>query len=126
MADGLRALRWRAAVLLVGLGLVFAWIRMSGGTGHTIQIDWSWARMELEGAEVEINDSIVGTLQPYGRSTFVTGFNVEPGEYVVRVLYEDCLPVPDTVRLGGPDGRLAVFIADLEDGYTCRVVLRGR
>ena len=34
---------------------------------------------------------------------------------VVRVIYEDCLAVPDTVRLGGQDGRLAIFVADLEE-----------
>ena len=125
MADGLRALRWRAAILVVGLGLVLAWVRMSGRTSHMIQVDWTWGQTVLQGAAVEINDSIVGTLEPYGRGNFVTGFRVEPGEHVVRVLFDDCVGVPDTVRLGGEKGRLAVFVADWEDGYTCRVVLRG-
>ena len=124
MADGLRALRWRAAIGLVGLGLVWAWVVMSGRASHTIQIDWTWAPQQLDSADVEFNGQIVGFLQRYGRSQTVTGFRVEPGEYVVRVLADDCEGVPEVVKLGGTDGRLATLVADYEDGYTCRVVLR--
>ena len=124
MADGLRAMRWRAATFLVGLALVFAWVSLSGRTGHTIQIDYSWARELLDSADVEINGEVVGILQRYGRSNFVTGFSVEPGEHVVRVLASDCVGVPETVVLGGSDGRFALFMADVEDGFDCRVLLR--
>lgn len=124
MADGLRSLRWRAAISLLGMGLVVAWIVMSGGTSHVIQIDYSWARDFLDSAQVEIDGEVVGILQRYGRSSFVTGFEVEPGEHVVRVLHEDCEGAPYTVTLGGPKGRLATFMADVEDGYDCRVLLR--
>lgn len=124
MADGLRAMRWRAALLVVGLGLVIAWIWMSGGASHTIQIDYRWAPEVLDSADVEIDGQVVGILQRYGRSNFVTGFKVEPGEHVVRVLLDGCEAVPDTVRLGGPDGRVAVFMAELDDVYRCRTVLR--
>lgn len=119
-------MRWRAAILLVGLGLVFAWVQLSGRTTHTIQLDWTWGQHVLQGARVEINDSVVGTLQPYGNGNYVTGFRVGPGEHVVRVLFDDCLGVPDTVRLGGQAGRLAIFVVDWEDDYSCRVLLRGR
>lgn len=124
MADGLRLLRWRAAVLLVGAGLVFAWIVMSGRTAHTIQVDFSWHQQALEGATVTIDGVEVGRLEPYGRGNFITGFRVEPGEHTVRVFHEDCEAVAETVRLGGQDGRLRLLIADLEDGSRCRVVLR--
>jgi len=103
---------------------VVAWVAMSGGASHTIQIDYSWARDMLDSAEVEIDGEVVGILQRYGRSNFVTGFRVEPGEHFVRVLTEGCEGVLDTARLGGSDGRVAIFMADVEDDYDCRVVLR--
>lgn len=124
MADGLRSLRWRAAVGVIGVGLVFAWVSMSGGTGHLLQIDYSWAREMLDSAEVEIDGEVVGILQRYGRSNFVTGFELEPGEHVVRVLVDGCTGIPDTARLGGEHGRRVTFMADVDDGFTCRVVLR--
>mgnify|MGYP001285308310 CR=1 FL=1 len=122
--NSLRALRWRAAAALVGASVVIAWVVMAGGTTHIIQIDYRWGGTFLDSAQVEIDGEVVGILQRYGRSNFVTGFEVEPGEHVVRVLREGCDATPKTVRLGGADGRLATFMADVEDGYTCRVLLR--
>lgn len=124
MAQGLRTLRWRAAIMLVGAGLVLAWVVMSGGTRHIIQIDYTWGGPFLDSAQVEIDGQLVGVLQRYGRSNYVTGFEVEPGEHVVRVLREGCEGTPKSVRLGGEDGRMATFMADVEDGYDCRVLLR--
>jgi hypothetical protein len=54
----------------------------------------------------------------------VTGFELERGEHVVRVLRDGCTATPDTFRLGGDAGRLVTFMADVDDGYTCRVLLR--
>jgi hypothetical protein len=42
----------------------------------------------------------------------------------VRVLLEGCEGVPETVTLGGVNGRMASFMADVEDGFRCRVLLR--
>jgi hypothetical protein len=124
MANGLRSMRWRAALGIVGIGLIFAWVAMAGGITHTIQIDYTWGGTFLDSAEVEIDGQVVGILQRYGRSNFVTGFEVEPGVHVVRVLREGCAGVPDTVELGGARGRLAMFMADVDDGLQCRVILR--
>ncbi|MDX1492569.1 MAG: hypothetical protein R3253_00740 [Longimicrobiales bacterium] len=124
MADGLRSLRWRGALGLLGLAVVLAWIWMAGGTTHLIQIDYSWAREMLDSAEVEIDGQVVGILQRYGRSNFVTGFEVEPGAHVVRVSVDGCAGVPDTARLGGSYGRRVTFMADVDDGLRCRVLLR--
>lgn|SRR5512134_2670914 len=124
MTSALRPLRWRVAAVLVGAGLVIAWVVMAGGTTHIIQIDYRWGGPFLEGSQVEIDGVVVGTLQPYGRSNPVTGFEVEPGEHVVRVLRDGCEGTPRTVRIGGDDGRLATFMADVEEGYDCRVLLR--
>ena len=124
MADGLRSMRWRVAVVLLGAGLVLAWLWMSGGTTHLLQIDFRWPGPFLEGAQVELDGQTIGTLQRYGGSGWVTGFEVEPGEHVVRVLKDGCESTPKTFRLGGDDGRRATFMADVDDGYNCRVLLR--
>jgi len=97
---------------------------MSGSTRHLIQIDYSWARDMLDSAEVEIDGEVVGILQRYGRSNFVTGFEVDAGEHVVSVSVDGCPGVPDTARLGGSYGRRVTFMADVDDGYNCRVILR--
>jgi hypothetical protein len=97
---------------------------MSGGTTHLIQIDYRWGGAFLEGAQVEIDGSVAGTLQPYGRSNPVTGFEVPRGEHVVRVLRDGCEGTPRTVSVGGDDGRRVTLMADVEDGYDCRVLLR--
>lgn len=124
MADGLRALRWRAALGLVGLGLVFAYVSLSGRTAHTVRINYQWGSEMLDSAEVEIDGEVVGVLRRYGRRNFVTGFRVEPGEHVVRVLVDGCTGVPESFQLGGMDGRIATFMADVDDDYDCRVLLR--
>ena len=110
--------------MLIGGGLVFAWVVMSGRTRHTIQIDFNWHPAALDSAIVEIDDSVVGALIPYGRGNHVTGFRVEPGEHVVRVDNGECIPVPETVNIGGDAGRLVILVADIDEGYDCRVVLR--
>jgi hypothetical protein len=112
------------AVSLLGVGLVFAWVWMAGGTSHTLQIDYTWGRDFLDSAEVEIDGQVVGVLASYVEGSWVTGFRVEPGEHVVRVLREGCESVPETFRLGGSDGRRATFMADVDDGLRCRVLLR--
>jgi hypothetical protein len=124
MADGMRSMRWRAATILVGGGLVLAWVWMAGGTTHLLQIDFRWGGPFLEGAQVEVDGQAIGTLERYGRSNWVTGFELEPGEHVVRILRDGCEGTPKTFSLGGEDGRLATFMADVEEGYTCRVLLR--
>jgi hypothetical protein len=97
---------------------------MSGGTRHILEIDFRWGGDFLEGAQVELDGQNVGTLQRYGRSNLVTGFEIEPGEHVVRILKDGCDGTPKSFRIGGDDGRRASFMADVEDGWTCRVLLR--
>ena len=94
------------------------------GPGYLIQIDYTWAAEYLDSADVEIDGEIVGILQRYGRSQRVTGFKVEAGEHVIRVLMEDCESQPDTVQLSSTEGRLAVLMAEVDDGFRCRVLLR--
>jgi hypothetical protein len=97
---------------------------MSGRTSHSIQIDYTWGGGFLDSAEVEIDDEVVGRLLPYAEGRHVTGFRVEPGEHVVRVLRDGCDGVPETVSLGGTSGRIALLMADVDDDSRCRVLLR--
>lgn len=110
--------------MFVGGGLVFAWVVMSGRTQHTIQIDFGWHVEALDSALVQIDDSIVGALVPYGRGNTVTGFRVEPGDHVVTVLHDECTSAPEEVTIGGDAGRLVILVADIDEGYNCRVILR--
>ena len=93
------------------------------GPGYTIQIDWTWGRGFLDSARVEIDGVVVGILEPYG-SQYVAGFRVEEGEHRVRVLREGCEGVTETVTLGARESRLAVLMADVDDSFRCRVLLR--
>ena len=125
MSGSIRGLRWRAGVTIAGAALVLMYLYASGrGPGYTIQIDYSWGGEYLDSAEVEIDGEVVGVLEPFGRSQRVTGFRVEAGEHVVRILREGCEGVPERVVVGPTEGRLAVRMADVEDAYTCSVRLR--
>lgn len=125
MAQPLRGLRWRAAVTIAGAAFALMYLFASGrGPGYLIQIDYTWASEFLDSADVEIDGEVAGILKRYGRSQLITGFEVEAGEHVVRVLKEGCESKPDTVRLSATEGRLAVLIADVDDGFRCRVLLR--
>jgi hypothetical protein len=122
----MRPLQWRAALMIVGAGLVIAWVVASGGASYLIQVDYSWTGDMLEGAEVVIDGEVVGTLEPIGRQR-VTGFRVERGEHVVSVRSADCRGRPERVE-SGPSTRRIVFMADIQealaaDGYRCVVTL---
>lgn len=119
----MRALRWRAAISLLGALLVVAWVVMAGGTSYIVQIDFTMGGEMLEGAVVELDGDSIGTLQRYGRSQFVTGFEVEPGEYVVTVRWEDCEGRPKPVSLSADGSRIAVLMAEIDDGYDCKIRL---
>ena len=109
----------------MGAVLVLGYLWASGRAGYVVQIDYSWAGEFLDGAEVFIDGEVAGTLEPYGRSTRIKGFTVEPGTHTVQVIHEHCDGgrVYD-VEVGRADGRLAVLMADVEDESRCRVTLR--
>ena len=71
-----------------------------------------------------INRDTVGVLHQYSPGQRVTGFQVEPGEHVVSVEVEGCEGRPDTVSLGPRETRFVLLMADVDDGYRCRVLLR--
>ena len=121
----MRALRWRAAITIVGAFLVMGYLWGSGRAGYVVQIDYSMTGDALDGAEVFIDGESVGALELYGRSGRAPGFKVGAGTHTVRVVHEHC---PGgrayDVTVGRAEGRLAIMMADIEEEYTCRVVLR--
>ena len=119
-----RALRWRAAIMVVGAVIVLLWVFASGRCGYLIQIDYSWGGEFLDSAAVVINGDTVGVLHQYSPGQRVTGFQVEPGEHVVSVEREGCEGRPDTVSLGPRGTRFVLLMADVDDAYRCRVLLR--
>ncbi len=109
---------------VAGAVLVLSWLFISGqGPGYLIQIDYTWGGDLLDGAEVVIDGVVVGTLQREGGSPRVTGFRVEPGDHEVLVRSEDCEGTPRTVSLSAEVTRRAVLMADIDDGYRCKVIL---
>ena len=47
----MRALRWRAAITIVGALLVLGYLWGSGRAGYVIQIDYSWTGDALKGSK---------------------------------------------------------------------------
>lgn len=124
MSGSLRALRWRTAVMVAGAVFVLAWIYVaSGGGAYVIQVDYTWGGEFLDSAEVVVNDSVVGILQPHAGGQRIVGFEVEPGEYVVLVRNDRCEGIEKTVSLPPGKSRRAVLMADIDDGYRCRIRL---
>ncbi len=107
-----------------GAALVLALLYVAtAGGAYIIQVDYSWAGEFLDGASVVINDSIVGTLEPHAGGQRIKGFEVDPGIHVVKVEMEDCDGIPHEVSFSEGGGRRAVLMADMDDGYRCRVRL---
>lgn len=124
MSASLRALRWRAAVMVAGATFVLLWLYMSSGGGaYIIQIDYTWGGGLLDGAEVVIGDSVAGELQPQPGGRRVRGFEVEPGLYEVLVRTAECQGIPRPVELVRGESRRVVLMADVDDGGRCRIRL---
>ena len=120
--DFLRGLRWYAALAVAGAILFGLWVLLGGAPGHVIQIDYAWTGDVMVGADVVIDDAVVGKLEPlHGRP--VRGFEVEKGTHVVTLRGGPCQTRPDTVTVGPP--RTAVLMADLDERYSgCIVFFR--
>jgi hypothetical protein len=123
MNGAIRGMRWRAALMIVALVVVVLWRWASGPWGPVLRIDYQMVGPLLEGAEVIIDGHVAGTLESIGRQ-FATGFRTERGTHVVVVRTPQCASRPDTVVVGTGGSRMAVLVADIEDGHECRVLLR--
>jgi len=113
--DFLRGPRWYASLAVTGVILFGLWILLGGGPKHVIQIDFAWTGDVMVGADVLVDGTVVGQLEPVGRRP-VIGFVVEPGTHVVTLAGGGCETRPDTVTLGSP--RTAVLMLDMEERFS--------
>jgi len=120
--DKLRGLRWYASLAVVFVILAVVWTLAGGGPGYVIQIDFAWTGDVMAGADVVVDDVVVGKLEPL-RGRPVRGFEVEKGTHVVTLRGGPCETRPDTVTVG--PARTAVLMADLEERWSgCFVFFR--
>jgi len=86
----MNALHMRFAAIAGGILLLGFFILSGGSLGspEVIQIDFGMYPEVFEGAEVEIDGKVVGTLERTGQATRA-GFEVKEGKHVVRVLHAE-------------------------------------
>jgi hypothetical protein len=84
----LNALHMRIAAIAGGVILLGVFFLFGGsfGSPEVIQLDFGMYPEVFEGAEVEIDGRVVGTLERTGQATRA-GFKVKQGKHVVRVLH---------------------------------------
>jgi hypothetical protein len=110
--------------MVAGAAFVLLWLYfLSGGGAYVIQVDYTWGGESLDSAEVVVDDSVVGILLPHAGGQRIIGFEVEPGDHVVLVRTERCEGIEREVSLSAGESRRAVLMADIDDGYRCRVRL---
>jgi hypothetical protein len=110
--------------MVAGAAFVLLWLyHATGGGAYVIQIDYTWGGEMLDGAEVMVDDSVVGTLAPHEAGQRVVGFEVEPGTHTVMVQGNGCEGIAREVKLSPGEARRAVLMADIDDGYRCRIRL---
>jgi len=114
-------LQWRAAGALAVAIIVALWWLWSGGPKHVVRVDYQWLGEMADGAEVAIDDSVVGVIE-YSRNQPIQGFIVEPGERVVELRVKGCEAVPETVQVAV--SRIENVYADISDGYRCAIFFR--
>ena len=110
--DFLRGPRWYAALAVAGAIVLALWWAFSGGPSYILQIDYAFTGDLVEGAEVVVDDAVVGTLQGTGRRR-VIGFKLEAGEHTVDIRTENCTTRPEAFALG--PARIKVLVLDFED-----------
>jgi len=102
--------------LIGGIALMSLWFMVAGGQKSIIQINYNMYPEVLEGAEVVIDDEVVGTLKPIGRN-HLTGFEVEDGSHVVSIRHPELTCEPVTIQ-SGYGGRQVQLLAELGETWT--------
>ena len=112
----MNALNMRFAAIAAGVVVIGLFLLMGGSFGQPeiIQLDFGMYPELLEGAQVEIDGKVVGTLESTGQATRA-GFKVEKGRHVVRVLHPEIAAADIEVEL--KTGEKARVLLDLEERY---------
>jgi len=113
----LNALHMRFALIGGGIVLLAVFFLFGGsfGSPEIIQLDFGMYPELLEGCDVEIDGKVVGRLERYGQATR-SGFEVDEGKHVVRVLHEKYASQPIEVEIAKP-GEKARLMLDLVERY---------
>lgn len=120
--DFLRGPRWYAALAVAGAIVLGLWWMYSGGPSYVLQVDYAFTGDLVEGADVMVDDSVVGVLQGTGRRK-VVGFKLEAGDHTVDIRSERCTSRPEEITLG--PSRIHVLVLDFEERYSgCYVFFR--
>ena len=118
----LRGPRWYAALAVAAAIVVALWWLYTGGPSYVLQIDYAFTGDMVEGADVVVDDVVVGTLDGTGRRR-VVGFELEAGDHVVVIRSEQCAGRPEAITLG--PSRIHVLVLDFEERYSgCEVFFR--
>lgn len=106
---------------LMGAGAVtMALFLMMGGSMFPgdkgiVQIEFGIYPEELEGCEVEVDGEIVGKLQYFGAATR-TGYELEEGDHMVRVIHPEFRMEPYRVEV--TSGQTHLFLLDIGGART--------
>lgn len=120
--DFRRGPRWYAALAVAGAVVLALWWAYTGGPSYVLQIDYAFTGDLVEGAEVMVDDVVVGTLEGIGRQR-VVGFKLEAGDHTVVIRSEECSGRPESVTLG--PSRIHVLVLDFEERFSgCEVFFR--
>ena len=86
----LNSLHLRFGLLAAGAVLLAIFLLAGGSLGspEIIQLDFSMYPEVFEGCDVEIDGRVVGRLERYGQA-MRSGFEVNEGQHVVRVLHDE-------------------------------------
>ena len=120
--DFLRGPRWYAALAVTAAIVLALWWGTTGGPPFVLQIDYAYTGDMVVGAEVVVDDVVVGTLDGPGRRPLV-GFELEAGEHTVTIRSEGCSSRPETFTLG--PSRIVILVLDFDEFASgCRVFFR--
>jgi hypothetical protein len=89
LKDHRRGLLWRVAAVGTAVVLVVLWKSGVRDPSYVLQIQFGNAPDILAGAEVVIDDSVVGSLKREGART-VSGFRVEEGDHTAKLRLPGC------------------------------------
>jgi hypothetical protein len=106
----------RFAAIAAGVVVLGLYLLLGGSLGQpeVIQLDYSMYPDQLEGAQVEIDGRVVGKLEATGQ-TSRSGFEVQQGRHVVRVLHPE-IPAEE-IALDVRKGEKVRLLLDLVARY---------
>ena len=113
----LNSIHMRVGAIAAGVLLLAGYMMFGGSMGNEmiVQLDFSLYPELFEGSRVEIDGKLVGELKTYGQANR-SGFEVNKGEHVVRIVHPEFGCEPRTVNMELP-GQKTRLMLDLQELY---------